>query len=76
MIRADTIIADFDSLDPTSFAFRYPVDTGGAPALPADLRVDLLSIMRIMAELHILLDGASTQIDVYMSYKAEMESEY
>lgn len=73
--RADNIIADFDALDPSSFAFRYPVDTAGAPALAAGLRVDLLSIMDIMGELHVILDGESTQIDVFVGYKSEMGGE-
>jgi hypothetical protein len=74
--RADDIIADFDELDPTSSAFRYPVDTRGAAALPPNLRVDLVSIAHIIGELHILLEGASTQIDVYMGYEGEMFEEH
>lgn len=73
--RADQIIGDLDALDPTSFAFRYPVGRMGAPALPVDLVVDLGSIASAMAELHFLLDGASTQIDVYIGHKAEMRED-
>jgi hypothetical protein len=69
--RADSVITEFDALDPTSFAFRYPVDTGGTASLPPGFRIDPVSVASVVKELHILLDGASTQIDVYMGYKGE-----
>lgn len=69
--RADQIITDFDALDPSSFAFRYPVDNSGAPSLPAPLYVDLKVARRVISELHILLSGASAQIAEYMNVKYE-----
>jgi hypothetical protein len=70
--RADGVIQELDGIDPTSFAFRYPVDKDSKPALISSLTVDAANVRRIVDELHILLDGASTQIDVYMGYKKEM----
>jgi hypothetical protein len=69
--RADGIITEFDALDPTSFAFRYPVDTEGVASLPPGFRVHPSTVTSVIEELHILLNGASTQIDVYMGYKGE-----
>jgi hypothetical protein len=70
--RADQIIGEFDALDPTSFAFRYPVGRKGADSLPAPLLVDAENVRAVVDELHLLLDGASAQIGEYMSYKYEM----
>jgi hypothetical protein len=70
-VRADEIIADFDQLDPRSFAFRYPVDKDGKPSLPEELFLDRRVVKRMVEELHILLDGASGQISEYMSLKNE-----
>ena len=71
LTRAGDIITQFDALDPTSYAFRYPVDPSGKPSLPAGVQVEIPSIAGIIEELHILLEGASTQIDVYMGCKNE-----
>ena len=68
--RADSIIKEFDDLDPDSFRFRYPVKKDGVlPSLPNDMRVDPSVVAQIMAELHILLDGASAQISHYQGLK-------
>ena len=69
--RADQVIADFDRLDQGSFSCRYPVDLKGRRSLPNGFCVDARVPRRMIAELHILLDGASTQIDEYMGYKYE-----
>lgn len=69
--RADLIIGEFDSIDPTSFAFRYPVGIDGRPSLDKDLYIDPKNVRRMIEELNILLDGASSQISEYMDYKNE-----
>lgn len=73
--RADQIVREFDEIDPTSFAFRYPVGTRGEASLSTQLSIGASNVQHMIAELNILLDGASTQIDVYMDYKNEMRSE-
>lgn len=72
--RADEIITSLDDLDPTSFAFRYPVDNAGARTLPEGFRFDAATVRQVIDELHILLDGASTQIDVYKDCKRDAGS--
>jgi hypothetical protein len=71
LLRADDIVAQLDGLDPNSFAFRYPVDVFGVASLPSGLEVDASVVSGVVAELHLLLDGASTQIDVYMDTTLE-----
>ena len=69
--RGDAIIAEFDRLDPNSFAFRYPVNKKGAPSLSEPLSVDPQNVKSVIAELNVLLDGASQQIAVYASDKRQ-----
>lgn len=73
-LRVDQIIDDFDSADVSSYAFRYPVTTGGEPSLPTPLRVNAENVQRIVAELHIFFSGASTQIFEYAQVKKGMAS--
>lgn len=70
--RADAIVTELDALDPGSFAFRYPVDTGGTPSLPEPLLVDPANVRRVFDELFVLLDGAASQVHEYAGYKREM----
>lgn len=67
--RADLVIQQLDELDPTSFVFRYPVDKLGQPSLPEEVFVDPIVVQQVIAELSILLDGASTQICEYTNLK-------
>jgi hypothetical protein len=72
LARADDIVSQFDELDPKSFTFRYPVSRKGVPSLEQALVVDASNVRRIVAELHVLLSGASAQIDLYTGIKREM----
>jgi hypothetical protein len=69
--RADEVIAQLAALDPTSLAFRYPVDNGGKPSLPSVLFADPAVVTGVIAELYTALNIASTQIDVYQGLKYE-----
>ena len=69
--RADQVIADFDALDPTSFAFRYPIDKEGKASTEANLHIDPRVARQMIGELDILLSGASSQIIEYMGYKQD-----
>jgi hypothetical protein len=53
-------------------AFRYPEDRDGNPSLPGISNINLRNVKEVIGKIAIILDGASTQIDVYLSYKAEM----
>ena len=74
--RADQIIKQFDHLDPTSFAFRYPTARDGTPSLQDGVLVDPSVVSHVMSELHLLLDGASNQIAVYEDYKRDSYEYY
>lgn len=74
--RANQIIKQFDDIDPTSFAFRYPTTPKGTPTLNGDVLVDPSVVLQVMSELHLLLDGASNQIAVYEDYKQDAYGSY
>ena len=67
--RSGEVISDFDSIDPTSFVFRYPVNNAGHTSTARGQYIDPQVARQMIGELHILLSGASSQIDVYMGYK-------
>lgn len=69
--RADNVIGDFDALDPSSFAFRYPVGKDGRASLQTELYFDPKVARQMIGELDILLSGATSQIIEYMGYKHE-----
>ncbi len=66
------LIDEFSKVDPTSMAFRYPEDRDGNPSLPGISNINLRNVKEVIGKIAIILDGASTQIDVYLSYKAEI----
>lgn len=59
LARADEVIAQMDSFDSASFAFRYPVDKSGGASLSSAISVHPLNVKVVIEELHELLDGAS-----------------
>ena len=56
------LIAEFDKVDPRSFAYRYPVDTRGHPTDIAFEQVDLSALADVIGG----LDGFFTGCDGYL----------
>jgi hypothetical protein len=65
------LIGEFSKVDPTSMAFRYPEDRDGNPSLLGISHINLRNVKEVIGKIAIILDGASTHIDVYLSYKAD-----
>ena len=70
------LIGEFSTVDPTSMAFRYPEDKDGNPSLPGMRNIDLRNVREVVGKISMILDGASTQIGVYLGFKAEMYREF
>jgi hypothetical protein len=70
------LIGEFSKVDPTSMAFRYPEDRDGNPSLPGISNINLRNVKEVIGKIAIILDGASTQIDVYLSNKPEMYGDF
>lgn len=59
-------INEFAMIDPSSQAFRYPIDTGGNPSLPSLNYIDLVHLSEVMSKIAMLLNGISMGISVYL----------
>ncbi len=70
------LISDFSKVDPVSMAFRYPEDRKGIPSLSGISSINLRNVKEVIGKIAIILDGASTQIDVDLSHKAEIYGDY
>lgn len=73
---AERLILELHGIDTTSTVFRYPRDRDGKPH---DLGRDYLSLDRFcegIQDLAAFLDGASTQVSVYLDWKREQYSDY
>ena len=71
LARGDDVIQQFDHLDAGSYALRYPVAKDGSASLPSAELVDPTVVRHMIAELDILLNGASAQIAEYQGLKYE-----
>lgn len=74
--RAETLIHELDSLDPQSFAFRYPVTKAGAPSFPIAHQVDIEHFRDVIEEVELVFDGISSQLGHYVDMKYEMQREF
>jgi len=59
------LLREFEAIDPTCTAFRYPVDTKGNQSLPGVRHIDVPNVRDVIGKIAVILDGASTQIDHY-----------
>lgn len=73
--RAEALMYELDSLDPQSFAFRYPVTKAGEPSLQIAHQVDIEHFRDVMEELELVFDGISSQLGHYVDLKHEMQRE-
>jgi hypothetical protein len=70
------LVQEFSNVDPISTAFRYPEDREGAPSLPGISHINLRNVKEVIGKISIILDGASAQLDHYLSIKADMYQEF
>lgn len=62
-------IREFNKIDPSSTAFRYPVDKHGLPALPETVtHINIRNIGQVMQRLNSLLDGCDAAISNMLSW--------
>ncbi len=83
-LKVEQTIESLRLIDPEGEGFRYPVTTRSkrtahqrVPTIdPALRQLDLRRLYDEVCEVLMMLDGADTGIDVYSSYKADMEEEF
>jgi hypothetical protein len=74
--QIEDCLAQFSSVDPGSFAFRYPESKDGKRSLPPGLKhINVRRVAEIMQQASQLLEGIGCALDVYLEHKADMESD-
>jgi hypothetical protein len=68
-------IKEFCKADAGSFAFRYPVDRGGKPALPDIHHINLRQLKEVISGVSTILEGSSIGMGEYLDAKNEMLAE-
>ncbi len=64
------------SIDPGSYAFRYPEDKKGAPTLAGMQHINLRQLRDVIQGISNVLDGSSMGMGEYLNAKHEMMAEY
>jgi hypothetical protein len=73
--RIRKCVAEFDALDPGSYAFRYATTNRGDLSLPTDLKwISLTNLRNVIAKIAATLDGLDVGLGVYLDQKAQDRS--
>ena len=59
------LLREFATVDPTSTAFRYPVDLKGNQSLSGIRHIDLPNVRDVIGKIAVILNGAAAQMDHY-----------
>jgi hypothetical protein len=59
------LLREFAAVDPTSTAFRYPVDNRGNRSLPGIRQINIPNVRDVIGKIAVILDGAQAQMDNY-----------
>lgn len=71
----DSLIEQFEQVDPRSTSFRYPKDFAGNKSVNLDVpRVNLRNLSEVISAMSIILEGSATAISEYQGYKNDMQS--
>ena len=72
----DSLIAQFEQIDPRSTTFRYPKGFDGKNSLDIDSpRINLRNLKEVVGALAIILEGSAMAISEYQGYKSDMQSD-
>ena len=69
-------IKELCSVDPGSYAFRYPEDTRGEPTLTGVQHINLKHLRNVVQAISNVVDSSSMGMGEYLNAKHEMMSEY
>jgi hypothetical protein len=72
----DSLIAQFEKVDPGSTTFRYPKDFDGNNLLNLDVpRVNLRNLAEVVGAMSMILEGSAGAISEHQGYKNDMQSD-
>ena len=73
----DSLITQFEKIDPRSTTFRYPKDLDGRNSLDIEVpRVNLRNLMEVVGAMSIILEGSASAISEYQGHKNDMQRDY
>ncbi|MEW5682528.1 MAG: hypothetical protein AB1780_09090 [Pseudomonadota bacterium] len=76
LVAFDSLINQFEKVDPRSTTFRYPKDFDGNNSLQMDSpRVNLRNLKEVVGAMAIILEGSAEGISEYQSNKNDMQSD-
>lgn len=76
LVAFDSLINQFEQVDPRSTTFRYPKDFDGNNSLKMDSpRVNLRNLKEVVGAMAIILEGSAAGISEYQGYKNDMQSD-
>lgn len=76
LTQIDRLINEFSHADPTSESFRYPESRAGDRTLLGLTHINLRNVKDVIAKIALILDGAATQIEEYLSVKWDMQQDF
>ena len=71
----ERLIAEFESLDPGSTAFRYPLDRAGMASLPFGQLINLRHVRAVMQEVGSVLDSAAHELGEQRQFEEQIEED-
>lgn len=72
----DSLITQFEEVDPRSTTFRYPKDFYGNNSLNLEIpRVNLRNLAEVVDAMSTILEGSAGAISEYQGYKNDMQSD-
>ncbi|MEM9509898.1 MAG: hypothetical protein AAGA16_19810 [Cyanobacteria bacterium P01_E01_bin.35] len=72
----DSLIEQFEKVDPRSTSFRYPKDFKGNNSVKQDLpKVNLRNLAEVVEGMSTILEGSALAISVYQENKNDMQSD-
>ncbi|EWH01485.1 hypothetical protein [Halomonas sp. BC04] len=76
LVAFDSLINQFEKVDPRSTTFRYPKDFDGNNSLQMDSpRVNLRNLKEVVGAMAIILEGSAAGVSEYQGYKNDMQSD-
>lgn len=76
LATTDSLIAQFERIDPRSTTFRYPRGLDGEKSLDIESRrINLRNLKEVVGAMSIILEGSAAAISEYQGYKNDMQSD-
>ncbi len=71
----ESVVEEFQEIDPRSDAFRYPLGRSGNPSLPGLKYINVRQVSEVIGRIAPTLDGASYAIEEFLDNKQETQAE-